>query len=361
MRNRILMAGIALTALVPTAANAARCEDHRTGRIAATIGGGAVGALLGTAIAGRGDNTEGAIIGGVVGAVAGNQIAKGSNDCKYAYGWYDKQGRWHATRVRASDARGYYDMNGDWVAGRPTGYYENGRWIAYSGDPETYGYTDANGYYIPASSYGYYDANDTWVSGTASGYYDSRGRWVAGPARGYYDSRGRWIAGENPDRYEGSTWSGMEQPGYWRDGRWVAGRTSGYYDSRGRWVQTGSGDNYANRDDRYNDRDDRYRDRNDRYNDRDDDTGRYNWNNQPTNLEERITWLRDRVERLENRDRLSDAEARYAINELSAIESQHRIYVRSGGRLTIREEANTRTRLDRLSRRVNDQRQQARM
>lgn len=339
MRNRILMAGIALAALVPTAANAARCEDQRSGRIAATVGGGAIGAVAGAVIAK--DDTAGALIGGVVGAIAGNQIAKGGNDCKYAYGWYDKQGRWHANRVRASDARGYYDLNGDWVAGRPTGYYEDNRWVAYSGDAESYGYTDRDGYWIPASSYGYYDVNGNWVSGMASGYYDSRGRWVAGPARGYYDSRGRWIAGDNPNRYDGSTWSNYEQPGYYDSrGRWVQGRTYGYYDSRGRWVSTRSSDGYAGRDD---------------------DDDRNGWNNQPTNIEERIAWLRNRVDRLDNRDRLSNAEARYARNELTSIDNQFEAFERSGNRLTVREEATVRQRLDRLSRRINTARQQARL
>lgn len=339
MRNRYLMAGIALAALTPSMASAATCEQQRSGRIAATVGGGAVGALLGTAIAGKGDNTEGAIIGGVIGAVAGNQIAKPSrdNDCRYAYGWYDKQGRWHATRVRASEARGYYDRNGDWVAGRPTGYYDGDRWMAYSGDVSTYGYTDSNGYYVPANAYGYYDANDQWQTGYASGYYDSRGRWVAGPVRGYYDSRGRWVNGNPPYGSDAASWSSVQQPGYWENGRWVSGTTYGYYDSRGRWVRS---DRYGNQTggDRWADD---------------------NWNDYPTNLDQRITYLRDRVQRMEDRGRLSRADERYTLDELSRIEYQHQAFMRDG-RLNAREEATIRNRLDRLSDRLRAARQSSR-
>jgi Glycine zipper 2TM domain len=332
MRKIFPTTALALAAFVPSIATAATCDSHRSGRIAATVGGGAVGAVAGGAIAGRGDRTEGAIIGGVIGAIAGNQIAKPSHDCSRAYGWYDKDGRWHATRVRSTDARGYYDRNGDWVEGRPTGYYEGSRWVSYEGDAEGHGYTDASGYWVPTNAYGYYDTDGRWVSGSASGYYDERGRWVAGAARGYYDARGRWIAGE-PPYGNASSWSSVEQSGYYdRDGRWVAGRTYGYYDSRGRWIPTR----------------------------RSNDTTSDDWANQPDNLSERISWMRERIERLENRDRLTRSEERYALNELSAIERQHRIFVRSGGRFTGREQANIRMRLNRLSSRINVARREAR-
>ena len=64
----------------------------------------------------------------------GNQIAKPSNDCDRAYGFYDETNRWHATGVSQTDARGYYDRNGGWVDGAPNGHYgEANRWIANSG------------------------------------------------------------------------------------------------------------------------------------------------------------------------------------------------------------------------------------
>lgn len=46
-----------------------------------TVAGGLAGAVLGSAIAGRGSRFGGAVVGGAVGAVAGHQIGKSSVRC----------------------------------------------------------------------------------------------------------------------------------------------------------------------------------------------------------------------------------------------------------------------------------------
>lgn len=46
-----------------------------------TVAGGVLGAVVGSAVAGRGSRLGGAIVGGTVGAVAGHQIAKSSVRC----------------------------------------------------------------------------------------------------------------------------------------------------------------------------------------------------------------------------------------------------------------------------------------
>ncbi len=334
MKHRILLMGAALAAFTPSLAHAQDCERQRSGRVAATVGGAAVGALGGAVIAGRGDDAEGAIIGGVLGAIAGNQIAKPDNNCKRAYGWFDKQGRWHATGVSSADARGYYNRDGDWVEGAPNGYYENGRWVSATSD----GYWDRDGHWVPANAYGYYDRDGRYVTAASSGYWRN-GRWIAGPARGYYDSRGRWIEGNPPSGNYGASWSENEQPGYYDSrGRWVAGRTYGYYDSRGRWVST------------RNDGDRRSSNNGDRA----------SWTNQPTDIGERISWMRERVQRMENRDRIGSGDERAALVELDRIEAQYDVYMRSGNRLTSREQTAVERSLDRLQQRVMTARQEAR-
>ena len=67
--------------------------------VAGAVVGGGVGALAGSAIAGRGDRTAGAVLGGVAGAVVGSQVAKSNDNC--SNGYYDGQGR-----------RYYYDRDG---------------------------------------------------------------------------------------------------------------------------------------------------------------------------------------------------------------------------------------------------------
>jgi hypothetical protein len=179
MQNHLFLAGIAVAALIPVAAVAqTTCEQRQTDRVVGTMAGAGIGALLGSAIAGHGDKTTGAVIGGVGGAIAGNQLSKGQADCAHAYGYYDKDSRWHANTVPAANAAGYYDRNGRWVAGAPNGHYDNqGRWIAVRSE---------------GSPQGYYAAKDVWVPASASGYYNSDGRWVAAQASPASYHRGEW-------------------------------------------------------------------------------------------------------------------------------------------------------------------------
>jgi len=135
MRKHLLAAGIAALALIPTLASAQQsCEERRNNRVAGTVVGGVLGALAGSAVAGRGDRNEGAVIGGVGGAVIGNQLSKGSADCQHAYGYYDNDNRWHANQVAREQAAGYYDRNGNWVYGAPAGNWDrDGRYVASAG------------------------------------------------------------------------------------------------------------------------------------------------------------------------------------------------------------------------------------
>ena len=100
MRKQLIVAGIAAATLIPTFAFAQQsCEERRNNRVAGTVVGGVLGALAGSAVAGRGDRNEGAVIGGVGGAVIGNQVSKGNGDCQRAYGYYDNSNQWHANSV----------------------------------------------------------------------------------------------------------------------------------------------------------------------------------------------------------------------------------------------------------------------
>ncbi len=163
MRKSMIIAGVASLALLPAIAFAQTpCEQQSANRVGGTVVGAGAGALAGSAIAGRGSHTEGAILGGIAGAVIGNQVSKGNLDCSHAYGYYDGEGKWHATGVSRDYAQGYYDRDNHWVSGAPNGHYDsNGQWISASG------------------SAGHYDSNGYWVPGSASGYYDSDGRWVS--------------------------------------------------------------------------------------------------------------------------------------------------------------------------------------
>jgi Glycine zipper 2TM domain len=335
MKSRIILAGIALAALTPSVALAQDdgCRRDGNGRIIGTVVGAGAGGLLGNVIAGRGDKTEGTIIGGIIGAVVGNQVTKSPDrGCNRAYGYYDQQGRWHATGISTNEARGYYDRDGRWVDGAPNGYYDNnGRWVVSNGNSQDNGYVDSNGYWVPASTAGYYDRDNRWVAGTQSGYYDTSGRWVAGPTRGRYDSRGRWISGDPGYPESNGNMGAMEQPGYYdQNGRWRAGQAYGYYDSRGRWVSTGGNGNpnYVS------------------------GTGSYDMDQMPTDITTRISWLREYVREGERSGRIRRADANYARAELDATASQERMFNRDG-RFTNREERQISKRLDRLTTRLD--------
>jgi len=294
MHKLFFAASIAAIALVPSAATArtqsqATCEEQRSTRIVATVGGAGVGGVLGNVVAGQGDKTLGTVIGAVGGAILANQIAKPGRDCRDAYGYYDKDNRWHASGVSSSDARGYYDRDDNWIVGPPNGRYGNdGRWVTYAGSDRGQGDYRPEGEWVPASANGYYDRNDAWVAGSVGGRYDNSGRWIAAPAAaapsnrrddtyGYYDAEGAWHASATargratgyynrdnawvsgtpngryderrnwiPDREDGSAsgsydsqnrWIPASSSGYYDNrGQWIAGTASGYYDRRGRWV-----------------------------------------------------------------------------------------------------------------------------
>lgn len=161
---RTALIALSTIALAPSAFAQTTC-DQRSNQVVGTIAGGAIGALLGSAVAGHGHKDDGALVGALGGAVIGNQASKPNpNNCAQAYGFYDNQGAWHTTNVDRARASGYYDRQGRWVSGAPNGYY---------------------------------DQSGAWVTASAQvgdGYYDDRGRWVPPSVNGYYDQDGRWIA-----------------------------------------------------------------------------------------------------------------------------------------------------------------------
>lgn len=123
MRKLILVSGLMATMAVPNLASAytSRCErDRSSDRAAGTVAGGVLGALAGSAIAGRGSRSEGAIIGGVVGAVAGNQLSKSKRPCPAGYVYRQYDSRYYRDTRRASYAcrwedRPYRDAYGNYV------------------------------------------------------------------------------------------------------------------------------------------------------------------------------------------------------------------------------------------------------
>src|SRR5215218_3739686 len=74
MRIQLVVAGLAVAALIPSSALAQQtCEQRQTNRAVGTIAGAGIGALLGSAVAGHGDRTAGAVVGGLGGALVGSQ------------------------------------------------------------------------------------------------------------------------------------------------------------------------------------------------------------------------------------------------------------------------------------------------
>ena len=330
MRKRILAAGLAAAALIPSLAVAQQtcAERERSNRVAGTVAGAALGALAGSAVSGRGARTEGAVIGGVGGASIGNQLAKGRVDGIDSYGYYDSNGIWHANTYASQNAVGYYDANGVWVDGAPNGYYDaSGRWVTANSS----GYYDSSGRWVPASATGYYDANGRWIAGAAPGYYDN-GRWRTGATYGYYDVNGRWISGEAPGRYVNGRWVADPAPGYYdTSGRWVAGPVSGYYDVNGRWIVTApSAGGYA-RDVTYE--------------------GRDLWAGAPMDVRQREAWLERRINRGLRDGSLNRLEANRALRELASIRRQEYRLARDGV-FSNRDRAVIQARLDELSRSI---------
>ncbi len=241
MRKFSLVAGLAAAAFIPSLAMAqSSCEQQHGGQVAATVAGAGIGALLGSAVAGRGNHTTGALIGGVGGAIVGNQAGKPSADCAHAYGYYDHNSQWHANVVDRREATGYYDRDGAWIDGAPNGYYEGDRWVSARASTDAAGYTDSRGRWIPSSANGYYDDGGAWVA-TVSGHYDERGRWVAGQTAGAYDAQGRWMPGARSGHTNSQgAWVADPQPGYYDAAHvWRAGQANGYYDAQGQWQWIG--------------------------------------------------------------------------------------------------------------------------
>lgn len=82
---------VASSLAVPQFAAAQAYRDYGSGDVCkqeqkdsakkGAVVGGVAGALLGSAVAGKGQKTEGAVLGGVVGAVAGHEIGKRRVKC----------------------------------------------------------------------------------------------------------------------------------------------------------------------------------------------------------------------------------------------------------------------------------------
>lgn len=321
MRIHQLVAGVAVAALMPTLALAqVTCEQRSTNRVVGTVAGAGLGALLGSAIAGHGDRTTGAVIGGVGGAVAGNQLTKGHGDCSRAYGYYDNAGAWHASNVARDNAQGYYDRQGQWVDGAPNGYYaRDGRWIAASGDASAAGYTDSHGHWVPASSSGYYETDGRYVAGATGGHYDRSGNWIASAQTGSYDARGNWMPGRAARNTD-------VQPGYYEGGRWHAEPSSGYYDGQGRWNRA------------------------------DANVGEHRGAGLPGDIAGRSAWLDDRIHSGLNDGTLNRAEGGTALRRLASINREARSLRGRHGNLNPRAQRMIMAELDTLTSDVREMR-----
>jgi hypothetical protein len=314
MRIHLMAAGVAVAALIPTFALAQQgCEQRRSNQAVGTIAGAGIGALLGSAVAGHGDRTTGAVIGGVGGAVVGNQLTRPSQDCAHAYGYYDSSGAWHANAVGKDYASGYFDREGAWVDGAPNGHYDrDGRWVRTSDDAADAGYYDNREHWVPASASGYYAADGRWVAGAASGHYDRSGRWIAGPSTGRYDARGRWIPGRRSNTAD-------VQPGYYEQGAWRPGPVTGYYDAKGRWIRVDAGET------------------------------RTRTSTAPSDISGRMIWLDQRIHRGLNDGSLTRNEGDRALRTLASIGRDERNlrtrngYLRPGDQVTIQARLDTLT------------------
>lgn len=326
MRKLLLVAGFAAAASIPSLAFAQSCEQQRDHQVVGTVAGAGIGALIGSAVAPRGDRTVGAVIGGVGGAVVGNQVTRADADCAHAYGYYDRHNQWHANAVDRADARGYFDRDGVWVAGAPNGYYDvSGRWIATPAEASAAGYYDNRGRWIPASAGGYYDDNNQWVA-SASGHYDDNGRWVTGETTGAYDARGHWVSGARSGHTDANgVWVVDSQPGYYDSNRrWHAGPARGYYDTRGVWIAITPSAGVSGVDSNYQGADRR-------------------------DVDSRAQWLEERIRSASANGGLSRYAASNDMRELSAIRHQEARMRSDDGALSARDEARLQGRLDNLS------------
>jgi hypothetical protein len=319
---------IASAALAPSAAFAqTSCEQQHSNRVVGTVAGAGIGALLGSAIAGRGDRTVGAIAGAVGGGVIGNQITKGSADCAHAYGYYDRDNHWHATGNDRAMATGYYDRDGGWVDGAPNGYYTSqGSWQAAADTGAARGYYDDGNRWVPSGETGYYDNAGQWSNAKAAGHYDQRGQWVDRREAGYYDRAGVWQTGNAPGhRDSDGRWINDAATGYYgTDGRWNAGSTTGFYDGRGRWISTSAQVSSGGRD--YG-RDQGMSDR-------------------PHSVRDQINWLNQRIQMSIDRGTINRYGADRLTREVRMIDWQERNMAHRGGNLSQRDDATIQRKLD---------------
>jgi len=354
MKSHFIMLSLAATALVPAAALAqTSCEQQRSTRVVATVGGAGVGALVGSSVAGRGDRTLGAIIGGVGGAILGNQIAKPSDECRRAYGYYDREARWHASNNARGSVSGYIDRDGQWVDGAPNGYYgRDGRWQAGADGSGERGYYDASERWVPNGESGYYGSNDQWTPAMAPGHYDRDGRWVAGRVSGQYDRNGAWTSGSAATRQQADgRWSNDAAPGHYdARGTWRAGATTGFYDGNGRWTATDGSvtiDSAVRGSDR---RDDGMRD----------DGARGDWahgdgahGDRPGDIRGEINWVDRSIRHATDSRAIGRRMGRQMLAELQTIDRQERGMRHDRGGLSPRDAAMIRARLGRISARLD--------
>ncbi len=185
MQISILAAGISAAALIPSFALAQQsCEQRRSQQAVGTIAGAGIGALLGSAIAGKRVTAPLAPWSAAWAAASwATSISSRGADCAHAYGYYDNAGALARQYASASRTRAAtMTARASWVDGAPNGHYDSsGRWTVASSDTRPPATTDSRGRWVPASANGYYAADNRWVAGAASGYYDNRGRWIAGP------------------------------------------------------------------------------------------------------------------------------------------------------------------------------------
>jgi hypothetical protein len=112
MRKLLLIASVATLAIPSIAAAQPGCRaEQHDNRVAGTVVGAGLGALIGSAVAGPGSRGAGAVIGAVGGGTIGNVAGGSSVNCDDSRGgYYDDNHVWHV-------AAGYYDDNGHWVEG----------------------------------------------------------------------------------------------------------------------------------------------------------------------------------------------------------------------------------------------------
>jgi len=113
MRKLLLIAGVAALAIPGIASAQPGCMgQQQDNRVAGTVVGAGLGAVLGGAIAGPGSRGDGAVAGAAGGGAIGNAADGVSCGGYTQVGYYDDDGVWR-------QASGYHDQDGDWVDAAP--------------------------------------------------------------------------------------------------------------------------------------------------------------------------------------------------------------------------------------------------